>query len=75
MSCPEHLHVLVICPNDSGSTLLTRLLGTSPNVSLLPTEGQWVAYRLAPGAMPFPEGTEARNWTSNEEGTLLDSCL
>jgi|SRR5215216_3798426 len=67
MSRPEHLYIFVLCPNNSGSTLLAQLLGTSPKVSILPTEGQWIAHRLAPGAMPFPEGTERRNWTSNEK--------
>lgn len=62
-----YLYAFILCPNNSGSTLLAQLLGTSRNVSILPAEGQWVASREAPGAMPFPEGSERRNWTVNEE--------
>jgi hypothetical protein len=45
-SPPEHLHVFVVCPTNSGSTLLVPLLSTSRNVSILPSEGQWVAWDL-----------------------------
>jgi hypothetical protein len=63
----EHLYFFILCPNNSGSTLLVQLLGTSRNVSILPSEGQWVVWREDPRAMPFPQGNERRNWTVNEE--------
>jgi hypothetical protein len=39
----EHIHLFVLCPPASGSTLLWRILQTSPTVSALPGEGQAVA--------------------------------
>ena len=57
-------HLFILCPPYSGSTLLWKLLATSPNVSALPLEGQflpelkeimrdrpWDAER----ALPWPE--------------------
>ena len=34
--------LFVLCPPYSGSTVLWRILGTSPQVSMLPKEGQFV---------------------------------
>lgn len=63
-------HVFVVCPNNSGSTLLTSLLGTSPNATIFDSvnhEGQWVARDAGDGLMPYPVGEERRNWTINVE--------
>lgn len=38
-----HVHLFVLCPPASGSTLLWRILQTSPALSALPGEGQAVA--------------------------------
>ena len=35
-------YLFILCPPYSGSTLLWKLIGTSPNVSLLPNEGQFL---------------------------------
>ncbi|WP_163870074.1 sulfotransferase [Myxococcus eversor] len=65
------LYAFVICPNNSGSTLLVRLLATSDQVSVFDSmnhEGQWLVHRDDPEAMPVPdtESEELRNWTTNE---------
>ena len=36
----EHKHLFILCPPASGSTLLWKILRTSPHVSALPAEGQ-----------------------------------
>jgi hypothetical protein len=36
------IHLFVLCPPYSGSTVLWKLLATSPNVSALPVEGQFL---------------------------------
>ncbi len=63
-------HLFIVCPNNSGSTLLVELLGTSAHASIFPSlnhEGQWVAKAAGDGIMPYPEGRERRNWTINAE--------
>ncbi|AKF86861.1 hypothetical protein MFUL124B02_34965 [Myxococcus fulvus 124B02] len=65
------LYTFVICPNNSGSTLLVRLLATSDQVSVFDSmnhEGQWLVHRDDPEAMPIPDtgSDELRNWTTNE---------
>jgi hypothetical protein len=60
------VYLFIVCPNNSGSTLLAKLLATSVNVSTFPTynhEGQWVVRDSGTAAMPFPIGDEKRNWT------------
>lgn len=58
------LYLFVLCPPYSGSTLLWKLLATSPNVSAMPTEGQFLPelkdiMRSAPWKrdqqLPWPE--------------------
>jgi hypothetical protein len=63
-------HLFIVCPNNSGSTLLVELLGTSAQASIFPSlnhEGQWVAKAAGDDVMPYPEGQERRNWTVNAE--------
>jgi hypothetical protein len=67
---PSYTHLFIVCPNNSGSTLLVELLDTSAHASIFPSinhEGQWVARAADDGLMPFPEGCEGRNWTVNEQ--------
>lgn len=62
------MHLFIVCPNNSGSTLLAELIGTSRNAAMFTStnrEGQWVAKAAGDGIMPFPEGMERRNWTVN----------
>lgn len=63
-----HQYLFVVCPNASGSTLWTKLIGTSPNASLflaLRHEGQNV--KGAAHHMPIPQGPEIGLWTAYEE--------
>ena len=39
---PVSVHLFVLCPPYSGSTVLWKLCGTSPVVSALPNEGQYI---------------------------------
>ena len=67
---PSYTHLFIVCPNNSGSTLLVELLGTSAQASIFPSlnhEGQWVAKAAGDGVMPYPKGHERRNWTVNAE--------
>lgn len=64
----QHIHLFIICPNRSGSTLWTKLLGTSPNVSLLP--GPLHEGHVLPGIhrfMPVPEPAEQGIWSLSPE--------
>ena len=64
----KHLFLFIVCPNNSGSTLLAKLLGTSPNVSLIRnTLHEGVCVRKARAHMPRSSGDERRNCTINEE--------
>lgn len=63
-----HEYLFIVCPNASGSTLWTKLIGTSPNASLFPAvrhEGQNV--KGAAHHMPIPQGPEIGLWTAYEE--------
>lgn len=69
-----HEYLFIICPNASGSTLWTKLIGTSPNTSMFDVpqhEGQNLK-----GASQFlatPRGTETGLWTNNEEKFTNDN--
>lgn len=56
----EHHYLFVLCSHSSGSTALWRLLQTSPNVSALPVEGQFVE----------PVGPLMRKTPWNEQAVL-----
>ena len=47
-------HLFLLCPNNSGSTYLSRALGTSPNVWSLPHEGQHMLGFAGPSTMQTP---------------------
>ena len=47
-------HLFLLCPNNSGSTYLSRALGTSPNVWSLENEGQHVIGFAGPSTMQTP---------------------
>jgi hypothetical protein len=73
---PSYTHLFIVCPNNSGSTLLVELLGTSAHASIFDSlnhEGQWVAKTAGEGIMPYPQGHELRNWTVNTS-KFADPC-
>ena len=47
-------HLFLLCPNNSGSTYLSRALATSPNVWSLPHEGQHMLGFAGPSTMQTP---------------------
>lgn len=64
----SHEYLFIACPNACGSTLWAKLIGTSPNASLLTAlrhEGQNV--KGAARHIPIPQGLETGLWTAYEE--------
>lgn len=56
-------HIFIVCPNNSGSTLLRNIIATSSNVWSLPKEGQAVAGR---SGMQTRGSTLPLLWASDE---------
>jgi hypothetical protein len=64
----DHLYLFAVCPNNSGSTLIAKLLGTSPAVSLLKNSlHEGVCVTRARSHMPVSQKNERGNCTINEE--------
>lgn len=64
------VYLFVVCPNNSGSTLIVEMLRTSAHAATFETanrEGQWLARTGGTPLMPIPDKAERRNWTIHPE--------
>ena len=47
------MHLFLLVPNNSGSSVLHDLIATSPDVAVLPGEGQFLSDFIGPQAFKF----------------------